>query len=172
MARTPPALPTVDLTGSGYRVEFRPIGPLTVEEIRTAVRKALPEPDPPMNTVQGLDGKDTQEPNTADPDYLRALAEHDITVNTEVGERLFRLIARRSIATPVDAEAVAQLRSDMADIGVELPKDDRDVFVRHILIGSNQDMTDLQNAILRRSQPTREAVTEKVESFSDPVQES
>lgn len=168
--RTPPALPTVTLSGSGYTVELRPIGPLTVDEIRKAVKKALPAPEPPINTVPGLDGKDHDEPNPADPDYQRALLTYELDVNAEVGERLFRLIARRAIASEVDTDAVQRIRADMQDIGVELPEDDRDVFVRHILINSNQDMTDLQNAVLRRSAPTPEAVQEKVADFPADVQ--
>lgn len=167
--RTPPPLPTVTLPDSGYTVEIRPIGPLTMQDLNRDVRKEMPAPEPPLNTVKGLDGKDTREANPLDPDYQDALRTHEAAVTEVIGQRMFALIARRGVATPVDAEAVARARADFAGI-VSLPDDDREVFLRHVLIASTEDLTALQAAILRRSQPTEEAISEKVADFPDPVQ--
>lgn len=167
--RTPPPLPTVTLPDSGYTVEIRPIGPLTLQDLNRDVRKELPAPPPPLNTVKGLDGKDTQEPNALDPDYQQALREHEAGVTEVIGQRMFALIARRGIATPIDTEAVARVRADFTGI-MSLPDDDREVFLRHVLIASADDLNALQTAILRRSQPTEEAISEKVADFPDPLQ--
>lgn len=169
MARTPPPLPTVTLPGSGYTVEFRPIGPLTINEISKAVRKELPAPPVPLNTVTGLDGNETQEPNEADPEYQKALAAHERAANEEIGKRMMRLIARRIVMSEVDTEAVQQIRADMLDVGVDLEPDDADVFLNHVLIGGTEDIQALQGAFLRRSQPTQEAVQEKVADFQSEV---
>lgn len=169
MARTPPPLPTITLPDSGYTVEFRPIGPLTINEIGKAVRKETPAPDAPRNTVTGLDGTEQTETNTADPAYQAALAAYESAVATEVGMRLMRLIARRIVMTPADVETAQQARADLAEIGVELPEDDRDVFLNHVLFAGTDDIMAIQSAFLRRSQPTEEAIQEKVADFPGEV---
>jgi hypothetical protein len=169
MTRTVPPLPTVTLPESGYTVEFRPIGPLTINEISKAVRKELPAPEVPLNEVTGLDGKPTQEPNEADPEYQQALAAHEQTVGAEIGRRMMRLIARRIAMTEADAEVVQQIRADMLEVGVDLEPDDADVFLNHVLIGGTEDIQALQAAVMRRSQPTQEAIQEKAADFPGEV---
>jgi hypothetical protein len=168
MARTPPPLPTVTLPGSGYTVEFRPIGPLRAAELDKIIRKSMPAPEPPSNTVTGLDGKPREEPNPADPEYQLALVAHNERVNRAVGDGLFRLIAQ-VITTPIDPDAVQQAREDFAAIGFPLEGNDREVFLRHVLVASEQDLNLLQAAVMRRSQPTMEAVQEKVADFPADV---
>lgn len=170
MARTPPPLPTVELPESGYTVEFRPIGPLTLNEISKAVRKEQPAPQPPLNTVKGLDGKDHDEPNEADPGYQAARAAHEQRVGAEIAKRMMQLLARRITRTPEDEAAVQSIRADMLEIGVDLESDDADVFLNHVLIGGAEDIKALQAAFLRRSQPTEEAIQDKVADFPGDVQ--
>lgn len=169
MARTPPPLPTITLPGSGYTVEFRPIGPLTMGELSKAVRKELPAPEPPRNTVTGLDGKQTQEANDADPAYQAALTAHEAKVNQEIGNRVLKLLARRIVTTPDDLETAQQMRADLAELDVTVPDDDREVFLLHVLVGDQEDLTALQAAFMRRSQPTEEAIQEKVADFPGDV---
>jgi hypothetical protein len=171
MARTPPPLPTVTLPGSGYTVEFRPIGPLRAAELDKLVRKSMPAPEPPTNIVTGLNGKPHEEPNPADPAYQEALAAHNDTVNKAVGEAIFNLIAQ-VITTPTDPDAVQQARDDFTAIGLALEGSDREVFLRHILVASEEDLSLLQAAVMRRSQPTEEAVQEKVSDFQGDVPRS
>ena len=168
--RTPPELPSVTLPVSGYTIQVRPIGPLTINELSRQIRKEIPEPKPPLNTVKGLDEKEKQVENTADPDYLDALNDHAVAVNTELSARILKLIAIRSIATPVDADAVASLRADMIAVGVELPDDDREVFLKHILIANAEDMEAIQQCVIQGSQPTPEVVSSKLQDdFQDQV---
>lgn len=168
--RTPPALPTITLVDSGYTVEFRSLGPRTMQTLDKAARKGITKPTPPLNEVIGLNGKPAHEPNPADPAYEAALAEYVATVNERMTDLLFALIARQCIATPVDSDAVQRVRTDFADIGLDAPTDDRDLFLNHVLIGSTRDLVDLQNAILRRSLPTEEAIREKAAEFPGDVQ--
>jgi energy-converting hydrogenase Eha subunit E len=168
--RTVPPLPEVTLPHSGYTVQIRPIGPLTINELGKAVRKEIPAPAAPLNDVTGLDGRPGQEANEADPDYIAALEAYETKVNAEVGARILKLIAVRAIASPVDTEAVQQLRADMAAVGVTLPDDDREVFFNHILVVHTDDLTAIQTAVLQRSMPTEEVVKQKTADFLDPVQ--
>jgi hypothetical protein len=169
MARTPPPLPEVNLTGSGYTVKFRPIGPMIANEISKAARKTIVEPTPPRNTVTGLDGKERQEENTADPDYQVALQEYYQTLGLEITDRLMQYIARSSIEVEVDTEAVQRVRDGLTAAGVEPPTDDREVFLKFVLIGSQEDLDTLRNAVMRRSQPTEEAIQEKAADFPGDV---
>jgi hypothetical protein len=167
--RTVPPLPEVTLPHSGYTVQIRPIGPLTLNELSKAVRKEIPAPVAPLNEVTGLDGRPGQEANEADPDYIAAMESYEATVNAEVGNRILKLIAVRAIASPIDQEAVQQLRVDMAAVGVTLPDDDREVFFSHILVTHTDDLAAIQTAVLQRSMPTEEVVTQKTADFRDPV---
>lgn len=157
---------------SGYTVEYRSIGPTTMYEINLAVRKEFPEPAPPLNSVTGLDGKEHQEANPADPDYVAALEAYQQDYAMKVMDRMLDVMTDLAIEGEVDTNAVARFRRGMRRSGVALPEDDRDVWVRHILIASERDLQTLQAAVLRRSQPTEEAIREKVVSFPGDVQGS
>lgn len=168
--RTPPALPTVTLPDSGYTVEIRSLGPTTLQAIGTAVRKENPEPEPPMNEVVGLDGQPALEANAADPDYQATLAAHQTKVNGLIGVRLLGIMQEFAVIYDIDSDVLAMFRSAMSKAGVELDEDDRKVWWEHFILNSEQDAKQLMGAVLRRSQPTEEAIREKVADFPGDVQ--
>lgn len=169
--RTPPALPDVTLHDSGYTVQIRSIGPTTLEALGQAVRKSLPgKPDPPLNTVIGLDGKETQEPNPADPEYAAALAAYEEQIQAEVGTRLMELMRTYAVVYEVDAETLASFRAAMLAVGVEIESDDREAWWKHFILNSQADAQQLVSAVLRQSGPTEEAISQKIEQFPGDVQ--
>lgn len=169
--RTPPALPEVTLHDSGYTVQIRSIGPTTLEALGQAVRKSLPgKPEPPLNTVIGLDGKETQEPNPADPAYEAALVAYEGQVQAKVGARLMELMRTYAVVYEVDAETLTPFRTAMAAVGVEIELDDREAWWKHFILNSQADAQQLVSAVLRQSGPTEEAIQEKVASFPGDVQ--
>ena len=167
--RTPPPLPSLTLPVSGIEVTIHPFGRMTMDEIGKAARKALPAPEPPLNTVVGLDGKETQEPNPADPDYLAALAAHEDALSTDVVLRILRIAAAYAVDFTVDAAAVARFRKGMAAGGVDLPEDDHEVYFWHFLVREDGDLQALIAALMRTSTVTEEAVQEQVAAFPDHV---
>lgn len=168
--RTPPPLPSLTLPVSGTIVQLHPLARMTLDEIGKAARKALPEPDPPMNTVTGLDGQPSQEPNPADPSYLLALAAHDDALTSDIVLRLLRIAQAYAVEYEIDGEAVARFRKGMAAGGVTLTDDDREVYFWHFLVSEDDDLQALVAAITRTSTVTEEAVQEQVAAFPDPVQ--
>ncbi len=168
--RTPPPLPSLTLPVSGRSVQLHPLARMTLDEIGKTARKALPEPAPPLNTVTGLDGKEAQEPNPADPDYIAALEAHGDALSTDIVLRLLRIAQAYAVEYEIDTKAVARFRKGMAAGGVTLPDDDREVYFWHFLVSEDGDLQALVAAITRTSTVTEEAVTEKVAEFPDDVQ--
>lgn len=170
--RTPPPLPELTLPDSGYTVQIRPLGSTTLQQIGETARKSIPAPVPPMNTVTDLDGKEQQEPNEADPDYLAAVAAYEQEVQNDAGQRLLNIMQAYAVVYEPDVEQVTAFRAGMQAGGVEIDGDDRAVWFWHFLLGSARDSQELVQALVRRSQPTEAAIQEKVTSFSGDVQEA
>jgi hypothetical protein len=167
--RAVPALPSITLKNSGIDVKIRSLGPWTLDTISTAAAKEHPRPTPQLNTVIGLDGKEQQEPNEADPAYQAALAAWGDEVQADTMRRLFRILQAGGVVYEPDLDAVADFRAMMAVGGVTLPDDDREVFFYHLMLGNKEDSEQLINAVMHRSQPTEEAVEDRTASFSSPV---
>lgn len=112
----------------------------------------------------------TPQPNVADPAYRAAVLEWQTAHWSRVAEALLRLAVARYIEVDVDQEAVAQLRADMAALGVDLDADDKYVYVTRICIGSRADERDLSDALFTRQEQLREAVDSHKATFRGHVQ--
>lgn len=172
--RKVPPLPTFTFRDSGHTVAIRKLSPMTLQEMDRQLRREFPPPEVPVVDVpDGDDGQTRKEANPADPDYQQALVKWQQEHYERAGERTLRLVALRAVEVEVDADALVQLRKDLAIIGTPLPDDpkltpeqnEKYLYVMHILIGSPEDMQDLQAVVMRRSQPTQEAVSEHIASF-------
>jgi len=168
--RTVPPLPTFTFKDTGITVGLRKLSPYVGDQIGKAIRKERPAPKPPLNEVDYGDGKKVSEENTADASYQRALAEYEQWVAFEAGQRTIRAVLDYAIALDtdqVDADAVAQARAMMAAIGAPLDDDisDRDVYIKYVCLGTQEDLSDLLEAATRRSQPTEAAIAENVTAF-------
>ncbi len=162
------ALPSFTFPDSGITVRLRRFAPDTIAQIGRAIKKDLPPPSAPLQEVDYGEGK-RLEPNEGDPTYLKALAEYESEITTELGERLLRLVVRR-VEVVIDVDAVQQLREDMEAIGASLADmDDKSIYVRHICIASRADMEALSSHILRLSQPTGAAVQEHIDIFRGDI---
>lgn len=141
-----------------------------LDEIGKAAGKAHPEPEPPMNTVVGLDGQETEEPNPADPDYLAALEERGDRLASDIVMRVLKVaLAYDAIEYKTDAKAVARIRKAMAAGGIEMEGDDSHVYFWHALLRDDDDLQALTGAIIRMNGVTEEAVQEQVAAFPDNV---
>ena len=91
---------------------------------------AFAKPEPPTVSVDYGTGT-IEQPHTGHPVYIERLADWQRRVNAEVGDRLTRLVVRRAVVCDVDTAAVATVRADMLDIGVDLDSySDHEVYVR------------------------------------------
>ena len=166
-------LPTFTFPDSGITVSLRRVATGTQEQIAHAIEHdpdwcaAHPKPEPPLQVVTDLEGKDTEIPNPDEPAYGRRRDAYILALNTEIGERLIAL-AVRQVVCDVDEEAVNLLRADMEAIGAPFPDDadDRDIYVRRICISSVFDLSALLAYIQGRSGPTEAAIARHRATFS------
>lgn len=159
--RTPPSLEEVTLS-SGITVKIRKVSPFSLD----AVRRLYPRPQPPIVDNDYGDGQKRREPNPADPDYLLALEEYKALLTTKITEAMLHL----GIKTDIDTDAVAAFREEIGALGVALDESDRLVYIRHILIQTEDDLQRLAEAITRKTMPTEEAVQEHLATFSGDIQ--
>ena len=142
---------------TGTQILIKRVSPLLVMELN----KQFPLPLPPKQTVE-VGGETREEYNYADPDYEKTLTEY-----SEAQEkRIRRLLIKRGVVIPEDnvtwRDEIEQKRRDwLEDFGVELPRldtDDKVDWIGYCAIGTDEDYEELYRAIMRRSQPTVEAV--------------
>ena len=154
---------TITLPDSGAVLTLKFIGPMLAKDIQRSIRKRLPKPQPPQQTVIDGDGHSRQEANDADPDYIDAVSEW----RQAQGFVFIEELVRWGVEVAPDAAAVAAFRAQAADL--ELPPDDKVVWVTRLMLKTTRDLTALQGAILGEFQPTEAAVTEAVEAFRSDI---
>lgn len=149
---------------TGITVSIRKVSPLLLSEIQ----RRHPTPKPPKNKVE-MDGVITYEDNYADPDYNKQLQEHAVRLEFAMRRSLIRLGVYYEL-TAEDTRQVNDLREFWKESnGEELEGTDLEVFISYIAIGTVEDLTELTEAITRRSLPTEEATQEALERFPAEV---
>lgn len=148
---------------TGITVGIRRVSPLLMLKLR----ERYPAPKPPMQEVDYGDGKKRLEPNPAHPDYIASMAAYD----EDMERRARDLLIRRGVVVEWTDEQKAELEEVkawwLASYGEELSGDDVVNYVSYVAIGSDSDLVDLVDALVKRSQPTEEAVKENLDRFPD-----
>jgi len=151
---------------TGIKVKIKKVSPLLIVE----VQKAMPVPKPPMqDVVYGDPGdpgaKKVQEPNESHPDYLADIDDYNMALEMKV--RKFMIM--RGVVINLDDEQkqeVKQLREEWKEeFDAELNGSDKFLYISYIAIGTDADMEELMDVIMRRSQPTEAVITEVKASF-------
>lgn len=159
---------TVQMTGeplvlsTGVTVYPRKVSPYTLN----AARQAVPRPAPPRVVVNLGDGKTAQETNEADPDYKAQLAQWNEDVNLRVTDVMLRL----GIQVEIDTDTLAERRAEFAALGLAGDDHDHLFYIKHVAIGSEDDLNALAAAITGKSQPTPQAVAAHADTFRGDVQ--
>lgn len=151
---------TIVLPESGEEVRLRYVSPLLLNDLRKASQKGLVRPTPP---VQVVDGREQENPTH--PEYVTAQYEY----NLASGQRFIELLFRYGVDNEPDAETIAAFRQQAEADGLDLPADDKVLYVTRLLIGGTGDLEALQEAILGTGHPTEKAVTEKVAGFPPEI---
>lgn len=149
---------------TGIRLQIRKVPFTLTDAIQREYDRLHPPPKPPTNLIDYGD-EQIQEPNYADPIYVRRLREHEDAKVPWANEQSRRLFAAVAIECEVDTELVQRYRAAMALSGIALDPDDKYVFIWNIAIGTAEGHIDLVRAIQRRSGPTPEAVSESLARF-------
>jgi hypothetical protein len=155
--------PLVPLTfDTGITVQIRRTSPMLIQE----VQKSFPAPLPPRNKVDYGNGFTAMEVNKEDPDYQEEMKKY----KADLDARVLKAMIIRCVEAEIDQTALVELREQMREVGAELDKNDKYVYVSMIAMETADDFTNLANTILKRSQPTEEAVQDAVDSFRGDVQ--
>lgn len=136
---------------TGITVTLERVGPM----VALPIERAHPPPSPPL--APGVGGM--LEPNPADPDYLRALERHRVTIGLLIQDVI--LDAGISDDLFVDAATVARIRRVMAAHGTPIPDDesDRMVYLKYVCIGDIQrDFEAFNRALRQYDRPTEEDI--------------
>jgi hypothetical protein len=156
----------VTLPDSGRQVRIKFVGPLLMNDIRKAVKRAVgPKPAPPMQEVDYGNGTKKTEPNPLHPEYEAAVQEWTVAQ----GQVLLEKLLRYGVEAEMDEADQARLAELRADPDLELPADDRLAFLTRIVAGTERDQEALQDAILGRAQPTDKAVADALATFRGDV---
>jgi len=142
---------------TGEKLLIKRVSPFMAMELQ----KQFPEPKPPLQKVD-IDGETVEQFNWADPDFDKEQAKYKIDSEA----RIRKLLIKRGVQIPTDNETwqdeLAQRRAEwLEDFGVEMPRldtDDKVDWVCYCAIGTDTDLEELYQAIMQRSQPTKEAV--------------
>lgn len=175
--RTPPAekLESFTFKDTGRTVQIRKVSTLLRTESRRQIMQSpgYEEPQPPMTQVDYGDGKVTI-PHPGHPVYQQLHREWEERVREAATDRLRTIAIRRGVVVDeVDHAAVAAVRSDMAELGIDLSGyDDTYVYVAFVCIGSEEDWVDLLKAIFDRSLPSEGAIQQHIATFQPDVQEA
>lgn len=175
LGRRAPMPPLFTFPHSGVTVGLYRTSQETLGAINRAVRKAIPEPPIPMRTVKvGETEEEVQEPAHDDPEYGKALYQHAVQVAQEIGRRMVRLAIKQMIVTMDDdaQAALEKFKAEMAAIDVELDPDmdDRELYIRHLVITSDKDLNALMDYLMYQSAPTEAGVQESKAEFPGQVQ--
>lgn len=154
---------TVTLPYSGRVVTLNYVSPLLLNDLRKATAKTLRKRGVEKPVVPAVNGTD----NPHHPEYL--VAQHEYAMAE--GEVFLELLFKYGVADAVDVEAVAALRKLGEEDGLDLPADDKVLYVTRLLAGNNDDIVTLQDAIMGTGHPTEKAVAEKLAAFPAEVQE-
>lgn len=154
---------TVKDTGATFQI--RKVSPLLLLKLRDK----FPPPVPPQQEVDYGDGVKRLEANPAHPEYVKAQADYDQMMELKARE----LMVRRGVIIDWTEERQAEYQefADWWQATYDEPLDgDRNFnYIYYIAIGSDSDLEELITALVRRSQPTEEAVKAATARFQGPA---
>lgn len=146
---------------TGITLKVRKVSPLLLLKLRDR----YPVPQPPTQLVDYGDGEKRLEPNPSHPDFAAAQIAYDQMMEQKARE----LLIRRGVSVIWTAEARADLDELKSwwkeNYDEELEGDDDYLYVSYIALGSDSDLEDLVNALVRRTRPTEEATKESLARF-------
>jgi len=167
--RAVPELEEFEFPSTGKVVRVRPVSPMLSQEALKGWRKKNPVPEPPVIEVEVL-GVKRREQNFDSPSWRMEMDQYEQRMREEVGVLSLKLMIMRGVVCDVDEEEIAQFRKDMASLDIEADGDDKYVYVTMLCAGTQQELNDLRDRIMVRSQPTPKEVEANITEFPGKVQ--
>lgn len=146
---------------SGQVVGIQKVSPL----LMIRLRERFPAPKPPKQQVDYGDGKVVYEENPAHPEYRDEVLQYEQDMELKIR----RMLIKRGVIIDWNDDKKAELENVRAfwreTFEEELDADDDVAFVSYVCVGSDSDLEEFIEALLKRSQPTEEAVNEASARF-------
>lgn len=127
-------------------------------------------PKPPTQLVEIGPGQTREEANPTHPEYLAALQVHRATIQARMGQLMIDTMRKVAIITPTDTEAVAELRQNYAELGIELDPDDRKVWMDYLICPTQEDAAHLMFEIFGKSLPREGQIAMHKRLFRNSVE--
>ena len=152
--------PTVTLPGSGLIVKIRRQPGDMLKLIETSVRREM-EPSKPAIPTQKLEVgpnefKEIEDVNN--PEYVEALAKHEAEVQEKFAKKMLDVVIKVGIIDGPDKKELQTLRESYTALGIEVPEDDREMWVTFVVAPSAEDFSHLIFEIFGKSLPTEAQV--------------
>lgn len=181
--RAVPAPMTYTFKDTGITVQMHRMSPMTLNHLNSAILKeckALPPdhehayPKPPVQMVAVGGGEPIPQVHDEDPAYIKALAEWQAWSQSETSDRMIRMMAIDYLVVNDDEiqPRVDQVRRMLRregvpldePIGDEYTQEDRNriVYLRHVCLGSTEDLREFSLFLSQRTQPSEEAIQDAV----------
>lgn len=166
------ANPTVTLPGSGINVRVRRQPGDMLRLIEASVRREFDKekPIPPVQRMETGPGefKDIEDENN--PAYVSAMELFEQKVQARFAEKMLEVIVKAGIVDSPDEEEIKTLRDLYTTLDIEIPADDRTLWVQFVLAPSADDFAHLTYEIFGKSLPTEVQVAFHRQLFPSQVE--
>ena len=165
-------VPTVTLPGSGFTVRVRRQPGDMLRLIEASCRREFDaeKPVPPTQRIEVGPGefKDIEDENNVV--YQEQVDAFELRVQSRFAEKMLDVIVKAGIMDEPEENEVAQLRELYTDLGIELPKDDRTLWVQFVVAPSAEDFAHLTYEVFGKSLPTEVQVAFHRQLFPSKVE--
>jgi hypothetical protein len=152
---------------NGREVEIGKVSPIFGAEIR----KMYPAPKPPMQKIATADGADYfLEPNLEADSYKLEMSDYNVLIEEKLRLVIYRQGVKLTLSEAQKKEVDDLRKFWKESFDRELDPDDKYVYIAFCLVGSNEEYSDLNDAITARSKPTEAAIAEAIEQFRPDIQ--
>jgi hypothetical protein len=161
------------LPGTETEIDIRRQPAQLMEIMRGKVHERLEhiKPIPPKQRVEVAPGRFEEIEDAQDESYLRQLRIYDEKTGLEFIEEVWKNIAAIGVTDEVTPDMVAAHREYYATMGVELPANDREVWLRYIVAATVDDFSTLMYEVYGKSLPSEKQVAFHRQLFPGKVQE-
>lgn len=137
------------IKGSGVSLFIRPLAPMLLKQ----VAKAYPEPEPPRERIERVDGSWYEEDNRAHPDYLSALEAREQKINDMISDLCIELGTLITLSDAQKAEIQSYRDAVKRITGIEQEGAIEVAYLKYIALANASDLRDLLRAILSLMRP-------------------
>lgn len=155
MSNTTNNLTPYTIAGSGVSLFIKPIAPFLFRDLE----RALPLPEPPLETIERADGSRETVENKAHPDYQAALNERATRANMMIADLCVELGTHIALTDEQKAEALAYRTTVERVTGVALAGSIETIYLRYIALASNDDLRAFIAAVMERIRPSEKKLT-------------